>query len=276
MHQFDSGRGLTMKKIALIIAFFAFLFSASDTSAQEFNFAKAYQDYIYTQTVYDQAFTGYEQAKNSYLKNPTLTLKEEARKKTLTMLKARDDLYQVYLAALRMKLLEVKSPVQSKMDEEIAWYKSHKENYKDDDPLENLFQKSKEAEDRYESNSSLIIYESLFDISFGEMRNIRADQEGVYASLKNSIDIGVERGILKLDPFNRWFTDIENVLKELDAIDSKAKAKIAKMHDASALTPKSAYNSAINDLTPGIAKLMELNDFLTELLNSINAQLPNP
>jgi hypothetical protein len=265
-----------MKKIALIIAFFAFLFSASDTSAQEFNFAKAYQDYIYTQTVYDQAFTGYEQAKNSYLKNPTLTLKEEARKKTLTMLKARDDLYQVYLAALRMKLLEVKSPVQSKMDEEIAWYKSHKENYKDDDPLENLFQKSKEAEDRYESNSSLIIYESLFDISFGEMRNIRADQEGVYASLKNSIDIGVERGILKLDPFNRWFTDIENVLKELDAIDSKAKAKIAKMHDASALTPKSAYNSAINDLTPGIAKLMELNDFLTELLNSINAQLPNP
>jgi hypothetical protein len=264
-----------MKKTALTIAFLIFLFLAPSAHAQEFDFAKAYQDYIFTQTVYDQSYSTYEEAKNSYLKNPTLTLKEDARIKTLVMLRARDELYRVYLSALRMKLFEAKSPVSTRLDDEIAWYLTHKDTYKDSDPLEDLFNKSKESESRYKSDTSPIAHDSLFSVSFGELMNIKTQHEGVYKSLKNSIDLGVGAGILKLDPFNRWFTDIENVLKELDTINTNSKAKIAKIFDKSGVTTTGVYNSAISSLTPAISKSLELNSFLTELLNTINSELSN-
>jgi len=265
-----------MKKAALILSLFVFLLLPPGAYAQEFDFAKAYQDFIFTQTEYDQADSDYEQSKNSYLKNPTLTLKEEARKKTLIMLKSRDELFRVYLSALRMKLLEIKFALPPKMDDEISWYKGHKEVYKDDDPLETLFSKSKESKSRFTSDTSFVIYESLFDISFGEIQNIRGDQEKVYSSLKNSIDLGVKEGILVIDPFNRWFTDIDSIITELDAINLKAKAKIAKMYGTSSILPKNSYNSAIADLIPATAKILELNQFLTEFLNAINARLIKP
>ena len=239
---------LTMKKtvqISLVLCAFYFVLNAP-ARAQEFDFAKAYQDYIYTQTVYDQAYSGFDKAKNNYLKNSTLTLKEDARKKTQAMLVTRDELFRVYLSTVKMKLLEIKASVDPRLDDEIAWYLFHKDAYKSDDHLENLFNKSKESESRFGSHTSPVAYESLFNISFGEMGNIRISHEGVYKSLKNSIDIGVSAGILKLDPFNRWFTDIENVLKELDAINTKSKTRIAKMYDSSTFVPKSAFNGAIN------------------------------
>ena len=270
---FDSRSGLPMKKTALTLIFLFLLAFAPSARAQEFDFDKAYQDYIYTQTVYDQTYSEYDKAKNNYLKNPTLTLKEDARKKTQAMLVVRDELFRVYLSTIRMKLLEIKAPVDQGLDDEITWYLNHKNVYKLDDPLDDLFGKSKESESRLGSHTSPIAYESLFNISFGEIGNIRVSHEGVYKSLKNSIDLGVSAGILKLDPFNRWFTDIENVLKELDVINTKSKTRMAKMYDSSTLAPKSAFNGAINELSPAAAKLTELNSFLTELLNSIRAQL---
>lgn len=262
-----------MKKAALLLTLLVFLVFVPKVVAQEFDFAKAYQDYVYTQTIYDAAHSDYDKAKNNYLKNPTLTLKEEARKKTYAMLIARDELFRVYLASIRIKLIETKVAVDVRLDDEIAWYQSHKATYKSDDPLEDLFGKSKESESRFKSHTSPIVYESLFNLSFGEIGNIRTAHEGVYKALKNSIDLGVSGGVLKLDPFNRWFTDIENVLKEFGVINSKSKARIAKMYEGSALEPKNAFNGAINDLAPAITKLTELNNFLTELLNSINTQL---
>lgn len=273
MRGFDSRSGLPVKKSVLLATLFAFLIFTPAALGQEFDFAKAYQDYIYAQTVYDQAYSDYDKAKNNYLKNSTLTLKEEARKKTYTMLTFRDELFRVYLTSVRMKLIETKVAVDMRLDDEIAWYQSHKAAYKSDDPLADLLNKSKESESRFKSHTSPIAYESLFNLSFGEIGNIRTSYEGIYKSLKNSIDLGVSGGVLKLDPFNRWFTDIENALKELDTINGKSKTRIAKMYDSSTMEPKNAFSGAVNELALAITKLTELNGFLTELLNSINAQL---
>jgi len=189
------------------------------------------------------------------------------------MLVARDELLRVYLTAIRIKLIENRALVDSKLDEEIAWYEAHRASYKADDALDKLFIKSKEAESRFNTKTLPIAYESLFNISYTEIENIRRAHEEVYKSMKNSIDLGVSRGILRLDPFNRWFVDIEGVLNDLDTITLKSKAKIAKMYEGSTIEPKSTFTGAINELTPAITKLVGLNNFLTELLNSINAQL---
>src|SRR6185369_830750 len=89
--------------LALVIVFGL---SSNIVSAQTFDAAKAYQDYQYSLDVYNQANTDFEDAKDFYLTNKTLTLKEDARKKLLVMLRSRDQLEIVYLTALRMKILE--------------------------------------------------------------------------------------------------------------------------------------------------------------------------
>lgn len=275
LHGFDSHPDLKkMKKAALVLTLLVvFVFLAPYVKAQDFDFNKAYQDYVYTQTLYDQAYSDYEGAKDFYLKNQTLTLKEETRKKTLAMLRARDEVERVYLAALRMKLLEIKVAVPAKLDSEIEWYKNHKDGYKDSDPLEDLFKKSKEVEDRYKSDTSIVIYDSLFNITIGEIDNLRVDHENIYKSIRETLDKNVADGKLKIDPFNRWITDIDLVIQNLKDNDEKAKKGIVKLYEGSYISPLSVYNSSISPFVSSTTLLTQLNGFLTEFLTSLDNQL---
>src|SRR5512141_2866363 len=96
----DSRSGLQfMKKTTLFIIpilITGFLF-VKTARAQTFDFNKAYQDYQYTKTVYDQSYPDYQDARNAYQRNPTLSLKEEARQKTLALLMNRDQILSTYL-----------------------------------------------------------------------------------------------------------------------------------------------------------------------------------
>ncbi|MEK7550570.1 MAG: hypothetical protein AAB535_02190 [Patescibacteria group bacterium] len=265
-----------VKKTVLFLTLFLisnFCFLVPKTHAQEFTFDKAYQDYVYTQTTYGRAYSDYERAKDFYLKNQTLTLKEDVRKKTYSMLRERDELERVYLAALRIKLIEIKVAVLPKLDSEIEWYKNHKESYKDPDPLENLFNKSKEVESRYKSDTYLVIYDTLFNITLGEMSNLRVSHEEVYKSIRENLDKNVSEGKLKIDPFNRWLTDIDLVIQNLKDNDEKAKKNISKIYEGSFVSPLSAYNSAVVPFVSSTTLLMQLNSFLGEFLTSLENQL---
>lgn len=269
---------LSVVLVGLVVA----VYVSKTTHAQDFNFDKAYQDYVYSLTLHSQAKSDYEKAKTFYLANPTLTLKEDARKKTLAYVLAQDEILRVYLQALRMKIIEIKGlnsqekdTVVAKLDSEIAWFKTHKEVFKEGDPLEDLFNKEKETESRYASDTAPIIYDALWTASYGEIASIRNLQEGVYKTLNNSINLGVSEGTLKIDPFNRWFSDIENMIKQMDSVNAKSKAKIVKLYDGSSFSPKSTYQSAIEELAPNTANLKQMNGFLEELLNTINSEYQN-
>lgn len=267
-----------VKKTAFLIVFvFSFLctmyYVLGTSRAQEFNFEKAYQDYIFTQTVYDQAYTAYKEAKNSYLKNPTLTLKEDARKKTHVMLVARDELIRVYLATIRIKLIETKVAVPGDLDSEIEWYKNHKDDYKDSDPLTELFIKSKQAQERHKSNTLKAAYGSLFNITLGEFIDIRTGHEEIYKTTKDKLDKNVSEGKLKVDPFDKWLTDINLVIQNLRDNEEKAKLEINKMYSQNYTSPITAYNSAVEPFISSISYLISLNNYLTEFSNSLSNQL---
>src|SRR6185369_840172 len=97
-----------MKKITFFLFFYLLinLFTYSVVKAQDFTAQKAFQDYQYQLSKYQTSSAEYADAKTFYKKNPTLQLQEEARKKTLTMLKDRDQLLIVYLTALRLQIKE--------------------------------------------------------------------------------------------------------------------------------------------------------------------------
>lgn len=272
------------KKILLYIVIVLALFfgvGVKTAGAQEFNFDKAYQDYIFTQSQYENAHTAYVDAKEAYLKNPTLTLKEEARKKTRLMLISRDELERVYLTALRMKIFETKgveggqkNSIQTSLDTDVAWYRDHITAYPDGEPLESLFTKSTETETHYKSTTLPLIYNSLFQISLGQLAGFRTDHEDIYKSVRDFIQIQVDAGTMRIDPFNRWFNDIETTAASLKTNETKASAQVAKLNTEGNFSPSGTFKSGIDKLSTSQTLLTQLNGFLLELITAVRAQMP--
>lgn len=270
-----------MKKTVLIIVFLLFILVSRfqvSVDAQAFDFNKAYQDYQYQLGVYQDLYSAYQNSRDSYLKNQTLNLKEEARQKTLAMLKGRDRLISVYITMLRMKIVELKglsldekNNIFGKIDPEVKWYQDHSTSYNDGDPAEILFSKSTEVADRYKNTTQPIIYESLFDISLGEEAGIRLDHQEIFSGLKDVINSGVSSGTLDINPFNRWFSDIEAVINILKDNETKGKNQISAVYGQYYLTSE-AYNSSVNTLATSVKSLSELNNFVIEMLTSIKNQ----
>lgn len=286
MRGFDSRSGLLkvmLKKSAWIILtslFLLFLTPTKITFSQELTFEKAYQNYTNSQQVYSGAFSDYQKAKAFYLKNKTLALKEDARKKGFVMLIDRDEVVKAYLAAVRTKILEAKGLAQDeedavlrKIDSELLWYTTHKESYKDSDSLEDLFNKSKEVESRYQSNTPTVFYDALFNLSLGEVIKLRLDHEEVFASIKESLNKGVAEGKLEIDPFDRWLSEIDSLIVSLKVNESNSRKEMAKLYEESSPPPLKVFNSAIDPFLYSTALLKQFNSFLGEFLTSINSQL---
>lgn len=282
---FDSRSGLRvmLKKTAWAILAFSFLFffgSTKITYSQELTFEKAYQNYIGFQQSYNSAFSDYQKAKAFYLKNQTLALKEDARKKALIMLIDRDEVVRAYLTALRTKILETKgleqgeeATILGKIDSELLWYRTHKESYKSSDSLEDLFNKSKEVESRYKTNTPIIFYDALFNLSLGEVIKLRLDHEEVFVSIKENLNKGVAEGKLEPDPFGRWLSDIDSLIVSLKVNESNSRKEMAKLYGENSPPPSKVFSSAVDPFLYSTALLKQFNSFLGEFLTSINSQL---
>ena len=273
-----------MRKFVLIL-FFVFVFLASSVylltsniHAQDLDAQKAFKDYQYQQSSYLNSEAEYEEAKTFYKKNPTLQLREEARLKTLSFLKNRDQLMVVYLTALKSQITETtgftndeKSTIFGSLDPEIIWYQNHIGNFNDGNDLNTLFSKSDESKDRYQSSTKFVVSNSLFDISLSQEIGLRIDHQTVYLDLRNFIDQQVSQGKLKIDPFNRWLNDTDSILQILDKNEAAAKVKIPSFY-AKNYSLNTTYTSSLQILNNSVGPLMQLNNYLTEMLTYIQSQ----
>lgn len=269
-----------MTKIKSIFALFAALVWVGVclpkiAIAQDFSFDKAFQDYQFSLTQYQQAYSDYIYAKGAYLMNPTLNLKDDARNKTLNLLTNHNQLLKVYLSMLRMKIVEdnglmdnEKNSIMSEIDSEIEWYSSNKNKLSDSDSLETLFNKSEDLKSRYTSTTNSLIKKSMAYITLGEEISIKNSQNQIYGDLKIYIESVAATGKLSLAPFNRWFTDINKVNDSLSQNESNIREQISKIAD-SFVTSESAYGSCIELLSSSTVHLSQYNQFLTQVLNYI-------
>lgn len=271
----------SMKKTALIAIFFAALvFTVVPlVRAQTLTSDRAYQDYQYNLTVYDQAYSDFQDAKNAYLANPnSLALKDDARIKLYQMLMDRDQLMVVYLTALRTKITELpglsnddKNSIFGKIDPEVNFYANHKLVYKRDESLDQLFSDNGQSQAQYKNTTSLVVQESLFDISLGQVEGLRIAHEQIYSTLKSVIDAGVAAGTLKIDPFNRWLTDIDATDVTLKQNESSAKTQIAQIYSQN-YTFQGGYDTAIQTLSSSINPLLQFNEFFNGSLKLHQSQ----
>lgn len=264
--------------LAFVLLYSIFHIPLSNVYAQDLTAEKAYQDYQYQQSNYLNAEAEYKEAKTFYKKNPTLQLREEARKKTLNLVKSTDQLMIVYLTALRTQISETtgftadeKSAIYSNIDPEISWYQNHVNNYQDGDELGTIFTKSDESKARYTSFSKFVIYNTLFDITLSQQIGLRQDNLVVYNNLKDFINQQVSLGKLKIDPFNRWINDTDSVLQTLSQNETAAKAKIPSFY-AKNFSLNSTYEAGIQIVSRSVNPLSQLNNYLNEMLAYLEMQ----
>ena len=164
-----------------------------------------------------------------------------------------------------------KGAIFSKIDPEVAWYQTHIKNYLDSDELTDLFNKSDESKSRYSTNTTPIINEGLFDIGLSQEIGLRVAHQAIYSDLKNYINQQVAAGTLKMDPFNRWLNDTDAVLTQLQSNETAAATNIQKIYSQS-YSVSSTYDDSIQILTSSINPLNQLNNYLTEMLTTIQNQ----
>lgn len=268
-----------MKKAAAILVLGIFLiFGANLVHAQVPSAAQAYQDYQNQLTTYDDDYANYQSAVTFYKKDPTLQLQEAARQSTLTMLKDRDQLVVVYLTAIRSQIAESsgftndqKNASYAKIDPEVVWYQTHIASYQTTDDLPTLFSKSGDSGNRYESQTQPIIYEALFDIGLSEEIGLRMAHEAVYNDLQNYINTLISQGKITIDPFTIWLNDTNSVLSTLTQNEATATSKISNLYTQN-YSLNQTYNSGVQVLSNSVSPLMQLNNYLTEMLTSIQNQ----
>ena len=97
------------------------------------------------------------------------------------------------------------------------------------DNLEDLINKSKDEDVRFESNSLPIIYFSLAHISLGEVKGLRLKHIKLYDNLKKESGELIKLGRADSSLFDRWFKDIDQELSNIATIESNTLQEIKKI-----------------------------------------------
>ncbi|MEK7536358.1 MAG: hypothetical protein AAB559_01070 [Patescibacteria group bacterium] len=256
-----------MKKIIFVIALlFTNVFTVQ---AQDFTFTKAREDYVFTEDNYKKDLNDFNLKKASYQKNPTLSLKEELRVSLYKFISSRNNLIKNYLTMLRMKGLEV---VNAKIDPEVVWYQNRKNSYSENDSLENILSKSKEEDAHYKTDTLLIIYFALSNISLDQVKTIKEEHLKLYKNLKSESEELVKLGRADASLFDRWFKDIDQELENISVVEKDTLTQINKIYGSDEYQRNSGYKKAIETLDPAKINLLKLNGFVKELENVISSK----
>lgn len=268
-----------MKKILTIIFLFSFLFLVPSPTIkaqdnQEFNFDRAYQDYLFTYNQYRQAHNEYVTAREQYLNYKTLTAKTLALEQTLKMLQERDNTIRTYLTALRMKMAETTGILNYKqntlylqLDAEVAWYVNHRDSLSSAASLEDLTKLSKETEERY-GKTQVLIYQGLGIILEGKENNLKNQINDQIQILKEKITEIREKGDKDTTIAERWLLEAENKLTRAQEKIDEANGLLNSLK-AFDQDKQEDYNQAQNLYQEAHLYLKEANSFLKELVREI-------
>ncbi|HLD92050.1 MAG TPA: TspO/MBR family protein [Patescibacteria group bacterium] len=240
--------------------------------AQDLTSKKAFDDYVFSQDSYKESLGAFNLKRDSYQKNPTLSLKEEARVALYDFLIKRDDYKRTYLTLIRTKISESsgitkdeRETVYTKIDPEVVWLEGRKSELKKDDSLENLLSKSKEEDLKYLKDTLPIIYFTLSNISLSSVIELKNSHIILYNKLKSEANDLVKLGRVDATLFDRWFNDIDAELTKFTDIENLARIEIQKIFSGESYVIKRSYEKSLSTLLPAKSNLLQLNQFISEL-----------
>lgn len=267
-----------MRKYLLIIlaSFFIIHYSlfVLPGFAQEFNFNRAYNDYLYSYNQYRTAHTDYVAAKQQYLTYKTLTAKTTAQEKTLKMLEGRDEAVRTYLTALRLKLGEtagVSTDEQNilylKIDAEVSWYQNHKSTLPSAGSISDLIELSDQAQDHYKE-TEVLAYQILGTVLAGKENALRDEIQTQINSLEEKIGQIRQEGEIDTKTLERWLLEAQNRLTWSKEKQFAAQSLLAGLKPRER-NKANVYNRAQSSLTESHQYLKEANSYLLEIIREV-------
>ena len=245
--------------------------------AQEFDFNKSREDYVFSEDNYKSSFALFDLKKNAYQKNPTLSLKEEVRISFFDFLVKRNDYKKAYLTMLRVKTLESsgltedeKESVYSKIDPEVVHYENIKKEYQPATTLEDLLSKSKKEDEKYKNQTLPIIYFALENIGLGNVITLKNENIEIYRSLRSEAESLVKLGRVDSKLLERWFIDIDSEIGKITDIENGVKKESPTVFSDEIYKINKSYDSVLEKLSSAKAELLQLNKFVRELENTIS------
>ena len=267
-----------MKRLPFIflISLYAISYTlyASPSSAQEFNFNRAYNDYLYSYNQYRAAHTDYVAAKQQYLTYKTLTAKTTAQGKTLKMLEARDKAVRTYLTALRLKLggtagvsTDEQNILYLKIDAEVSWYQNHKSTLPGAGSIPDLIELSDQAQDHYKE-TEVLAYQTLGTILAGKENALRDEIQTQINSLEEKIAQIRQEGEIDTKTLERWLLEAQNRLTWSKEKQFAAQSLLAGLKPRERNKAK-VYNRAQSSLAESHQYLKEANSYLLEIIREV-------
>ncbi len=241
--------------------------------AQEFNFDRAYADYLYNYNLYRESHDNYITARETFLKYQTLTSKNEALGKTKEMLQKQDEVIKTYLTALRIKLMEnpglstdEQNILFGNLDNEIEWFRQHQEEVNTANSLEDLTALSEKSKEQYQK-TEVLIYETLGAIFAGKEIGLREEISQQIKNLKEKVGEIRLKGDKDTSLTERWLLEAENRLTQSQEKQFEAQQKLSKI--GSSLDKNRSYNEAQSSLEESHQFLKEANSYLKEIIREL-------
>jgi len=262
------------KKIFLFL-FLIFIFPFY-TFAQEFNFNRAFSDYLYNLNLYRQAYQEYIPARESYLRYKTLNSKTTALEKTLKMVQLRDETMRTYLIAIKMKMAEISgiSPSEQglfnlKLDNEANWYLAHKEELSSAGTLEDLIDLAHKAEERYYQETEVLMYQALHKILLGKETTLKEKIISQIEAIRERLKEIKANGDKDVFLPERWLLETENRLLRFEEKIFSSKEAINRIGEPTLKDKAQIYKEAQLNLEEAHQYLKEANRYLKEVIREV-------
>ena len=263
-----------MKKILpVFLLSLSFFFSLHLVKAQDFDFDRAFNDYVYNYNLYRSTHLDYVTTKSEYQTYGTLTSKTKALEATRKMLLQRAKAFETYLTALRMKLKEetgVNTYKQSlyflKLDDEVTWLKQHQSLLTTPSTIEDLLEESRKLENRY-PHTSVINYQALGVILEGKENTLRSETEELIDLVESKINeikaSGEDTQIME-----RWLIEAKQKVVLSQQKQTEAETLLSSMEPKNTSKAKD-YDQARHLLTESNQYLKEAISFLKEIIREV-------
>lgn len=262
-----------MNLILLFVTLIQLIFP-SVIKSQDFDFNKAYQDYLYNYDIYQKAHSDYDIARSQYLASQTISAQTKAQEATAAMLVDRDQALNTYLSALRQKLKEsagidnsTKDGIYSQIDTEIAWYSDHKSKISSAGSLDDLVADSNDASNQFKQ-TELLIYKVLVTISIGTTTDYRDRVRSEIDALRTKISEIKVNGDKNVDPVERALTDAEDRLSRSTEKEAEAQTLLLKMKPSDK-DKLSSYNSVELSVGESLSYIKEANSIIKDSIRQI-------
>lgn len=255
----------------------------SSLAQEDFDYTKAYKDYVFTQDVYQKAHGDYLLARSQYLDAQTLASQTKAQASTVAMLRARDDVMVTYFTVVRMRLAETdgisdteKNSLYGRLDSEIAWFQAHKDGISSAASLDDLVVDSSEAAKRFTAIEPLI-YEVLGTIPIGRVETLRTSINKILAQIKTKIEEIRVNGDHDTTNAERWTIETENkITRSLDKSIEAQKIIYSfqgiEERDLRQMDLNKEYNGAITILQESNQLLRESASYMREIVKQIKTK----